>query len=317
MRPWVLHGANSTSTHEYAFTVTTCMAVVMYACCVFVDPGRVPAHYRPNDGDGGGPGGLNGGGSSSSRGRLLELKRKGGSRFCKKCMTHKPPRAHHCRVCNKCVLRMDHHCVWINNCVGHGNYKAFFLFLTYVAVACWHAFVCLAWHAFEGLEDDHVAAARSTTTSRANVNAHANAAAEGHGWILLEVSCLTLCVPLVVALSLLWCWHAYLVVNNKTTIEHYEGVRSRVVPRDDGEGGGGGAVNMPPLHPTGGAADAAHPYSLGVVANLREILGHRVLCWLAPSCAISGDGLSFANVADGPRYRREVKKKETELTLLS
>lgn len=38
---------------------------------------------------------------------------------CKKCEKPKPPRAHHCSVCNKCVLKMDHHCPWINNCVGH------------------------------------------------------------------------------------------------------------------------------------------------------------------------------------------------------
>lgn len=30
--------------------------------------------------------------------------------ICKKCIKPKPPRTHHCSVCNKCVLKMDHHC---------------------------------------------------------------------------------------------------------------------------------------------------------------------------------------------------------------
>lgn len=29
--------------------------------------------------------------------------------YCFKCNMVKPPRAHHCKECNKCVYRMDHH----------------------------------------------------------------------------------------------------------------------------------------------------------------------------------------------------------------
>lgn len=30
--------------------------------------------------------------------------------ICKKCIAPKPPRTHHCSICNKCILKMDHHC---------------------------------------------------------------------------------------------------------------------------------------------------------------------------------------------------------------
>lgn len=29
---------------------------------------------------------------------------------CKKCINPKPPRTHHCSICNRCYLMMDHHC---------------------------------------------------------------------------------------------------------------------------------------------------------------------------------------------------------------
>lgn len=91
-------------------------------------------------------------------------------RYCQKCSLYKPPRAHHCRICNRCVLRMvcltyisfmyyldvlhielkvfhfgykDHHCVWMNNCVGHANYKIFFIFVMYAVVACIYSLVSL------------------------------------------------------------------------------------------------------------------------------------------------------------------------------
>ncbi len=80
-------------------------------------------------------------------------------RICEKCFMIKPDRAHHCSVCDSCVLKMDHHCPWfaiqtiylmsfflfnrffshknrVNNCVSFSNYKFFILFLGYAFVLC-------------------------------------------------------------------------------------------------------------------------------------------------------------------------------------
>lgn len=70
-------------------------------------------------------------------------------KVCKKCKYTKPPRAHHCGICDQCVFRMDHHCrnwhrprvitspfvslpAWINTCVGHFNHRYFLLMIFYV-----------------------------------------------------------------------------------------------------------------------------------------------------------------------------------------
>ncbi|KAF2351606.1 Palmitoyltransferase DHHC domain, partial [Trinorchestia longiramus] len=55
---------------------------------------------------------------------------------CKKCVAPKPPRTHHCSVCNRCVLKMDHHCPWINNCVGHKNHRYFFQYMVFMLLGC-------------------------------------------------------------------------------------------------------------------------------------------------------------------------------------
>ncbi|XP_046835712.1 palmitoyltransferase ZDHHC16A isoform X1 [Vespa crabro] len=54
--------------------------------------------------------------------------------ICKKCIKPKPPRTHHCSICNKCVLKMDHHCPWLNNCVGHYNHRYFFQYMAFTVV---------------------------------------------------------------------------------------------------------------------------------------------------------------------------------------
>jgi palmitoyltransferase len=75
--------------------------------------------------------------------------------FCEICKASKPPRAHHCRRCARCVFRMDHHCVWIGNCVGYGNQKHFILLLSYLTALAFLDVVILLFHLTEGfLKDD-------------------------------------------------------------------------------------------------------------------------------------------------------------------
>nr|XP_009937808.1 PREDICTED: palmitoyltransferase ZDHHC23 [Opisthocomus hoazin] len=51
--------------------------------------------------------------------------------WCARCQLIRPARAGHCRLCGRCVRRLDHHCVWINSCVGEQNHQAFILALSF------------------------------------------------------------------------------------------------------------------------------------------------------------------------------------------
>jgi hypothetical protein len=66
---------------------------------------------------------------------------------CEKCKISRPPRCHHCSVCNRCILRFDHHCVWLNNCIGQNNYRNFLSTLLFVSIGCFYG-VTVLWSPF-------------------------------------------------------------------------------------------------------------------------------------------------------------------------
>ncbi|XP_008442531.2 probable protein S-acyltransferase 16 isoform X2 [Cucumis melo] len=201
------------------FTAVTLMCITNYALAIFTDPGRVPSTYMPDIED--------------SENPIHEIKRKGGDlRYCQKCSQYKPPRAHHCRVCKRCILRMDHHCIWINNCVGHENYKVFFVFVVYAVVACIYSLILLLGSlTIEPPKDEQQVGGPFRTV-----------------YIVAGL----LLFPLSMALSVLLGWHIYLILHNKTTIEYHEGVRAMWLAEK------GGNVY-------------SHPYDLGAFENLTTV----------------------------------------------
>lgn len=176
------------------------MLLWSYFTVVSKDPGSVPENWRavlPEEA-------LETGSSLNDRSDCVVatdgLDRRA---FCNHCENGKPPRCHHCSVCQRCVLKMDHHCVWVVNCVGARNYKFFLLFLLYT---------------FTVTTMDTLVLLPSFINFFGKAKNHSSSPGD------LAVIFLAFVLNLAFALSLL-CFlvmHASLVSSNTTSIEVYE-----------------------------------------------------------------------------------------------
>ncbi|CAN1332135.1 Probable protein S-acyltransferase 14 [Linum perenne] len=183
------------------------MLLWSYFSVVLTDPGSVPPNWRPSaDEERGEADPLNGQEFNISQTDLA----KPGVRYCRKCNQLKPPRCHHCSVCEcisttyrgRCVLKMDHHCVWVVNCVGALNYKYFLLFLFYTFLETSLVTVSLLPHFIAFFNDGEIPGTPGT----------------------LATTFLAFVLNLAFALSVLGflIMHVSLVAANTTTIEAYE-----------------------------------------------------------------------------------------------
>ncbi|KAK1322443.1 putative S-acyltransferase [Acorus calamus] len=122
--------------------------------------------------------------------------------ICAYCQTLRPPRAHHCADCDKCILKFDHHCIWLGTCIGQGNHCRFWWYIFEETVLCiWTAILYICFF---------------------------KAIAEREWWqngiaIILSMI-LLLC--LIFLLSIL-IFHCYLILTNQTS---YELIRRHRIP---------------------------------------------------------------------------------------
>jgi palmitoyltransferase len=157
--------------HVMAFLTIMCLALVSHAKAMMTNPGAVPEEARPvgtkfddetaletdqligdskkGDADIVQRGGGGGGGGGDDGDNVSPKPKRPTHRTCRRCgpNSFKPPRAHHCSICDRCVVKMDHHCPWVNNCVGLGNHKFFILFISYTFLSCVYS-LCLVSYRF-------------------------------------------------------------------------------------------------------------------------------------------------------------------------
>lgn len=117
--------------HIFAFCSIAFLGLASHVKCMLTNPGAVPEDAVPAK--------LITGTIHSTDGPQGQQNNR--YRVCRRCQTFKPPRAHHCSICQRCVVKMDHHCPWVNNCVGIGNHKYFLLFLFYIFAMSAYALV--------------------------------------------------------------------------------------------------------------------------------------------------------------------------------
>uniref|UniRef100_A0A1A8HZQ3 Palmitoyltransferase n=1 Tax=Nothobranchius kuhntae TaxID=321403 RepID=A0A1A8HZQ3_NOTKU len=182
-----------------------------------------------------------------------------GWRYCYTCETHTPPRCSHCYDCKVCVLRRDHHCVFFGQCVGFHNYRYFLSCLLFMWSGLLYAVVMNAEVFIVILKEGVTLHSVLLLLIPWIMLVSGKVSARAFAFAFIADTC----VVGLLLVSAFFFFHLFLMFRGQTTREWYSSRR---------------------------------PYSLGLLGNLRHMLGVRwYLCWLSPliPSPLPGDGINF------------------------
>ena len=211
--------------------------------------------------------------------------------ICKKCISPKPARAHHCSVCNRCILKMDHHCPWLNACVGHFNHRYFFLFCCYVWLGTIFIGLFGIWVAYEEYFGDDRFYKNDTSTAAINSTIEENGQPIRTWWQSFRHGCIVFellaTAGIFMAIGALTSWHIKLITDGETCVETYINQKERK------------RLTKLGYH-------FVNPYDFGPLNNWRNFLGfNQGKTWihiLLPSVSPPiGDGLTWIMSSTGAK----------------
>ncbi|XP_061582293.1 probable palmitoyltransferase ZDHHC24 [Cololabis saira] len=182
-----------------------------------------------------------------------------GWRYCYTCETHTPPRCSHCYDCKVCVLRRDHHCVFFGQCVGFHNYRHFVSCLLFMWMGLLYAMVMNAEVFIVILKEGVTVHSVLLLLIPWIMLVSGQVSARAFAFAFIADTC----VVGFLLVSGFFFFHLFLLFRGQTTREWYSRRR---------------------------------PYSLGLLGNMRHMLGLRwYLCWLCPliPSPLPGDGIHF------------------------
>ncbi|KAJ3173143.1 Palmitoyltransferase [Geranomyces variabilis] len=240
------------------FNLGVASILLNYYLGIVTDAGKVPLDYQPPP-----------------------VERTKGSmkpRWCKTCSVFKPPRSHHCSVCNRCVLKMDHHCPFLNNCIGHANQGYFLRFLLSVTATAIYCLCLLGLRVWDLAYYQNLlqASYASYDPTRPVVDFY-TPPPEGPEVVFLIINLVVLAL-LLLTVGILSGYQLYYASTGVTTIESFENEKIA----DLVHAGKLAAEDVP-----------AYPYNLGSrLRNVQQVLGPRWWLWAIPQRA-PGTGVEF------------------------